>query len=952
MKIEMVFLRSKVARRIFLLFIISSLIPVTLLALLSFGQVNNLITKQQHEQLRQTSKNYGVALLERLLLLKMQIGWIAQGFRQEDLSISSIENNKFNSRTGQGFKQIGLITNTNQSTFPLENIEKLIMLIQAEQNYLKAGNSILTSDYQSHFSSRIFLLRMLDPQHPEQAILVGEIDQSYLWGDTDSLGSETQLCVLDELNRALFCSHQEYEPSTEQLIKLNKSSSGQFTWHNHGHEEYLINYWSIFLEPNFLVPKWTVITRQSKANILVPIADFRNIFAFVITLTLAIVALLSVHQIRRNLIPLEKLMEGVQHIANKKFNKPVEVSSGDEFEELATSVNNMAVQIDKQFHILSTMVDIDQLILSTLKIEDIIKIVLTRMHEIIPYDCISMTVINRNHNNSCRTYTRNELFREKITVDVLEITLLEYQILLGNQNYIIITNQKSLPSYLSPLQKLGVLSFLILPIVLKEEVSAIICLGYRMMLTLAEEDIFLARDFTNHVAVALSNASWEEQLYYMAHYDALTGLPNRLLLNDRLQQALARAERQKSFVAILFIDLDRFKYVNDSLGHIAGDLLLCEVAQRLSRNLRSEDTISRLGGDEFIIIISHFDNIQESLSITTTIAKKIIADLSIPFNINDREIYSTASIGIACYPTDGKMINELLKNADSAMYHAKSIGKNNYQFYSKILNAAALERLDMENSLRHALERCEFELYYQPKIEIRSRQICGAEVLLRWNHPQKGRVSPAQFIPLCEEIGLIIAIGEWIIHTACMQAKRWQDQGFLSLRIAVNLSPLQFRQPDLIKQVKNILDTIELSPSKLEFEITESAAMEDINKTITTLGIFKSMGLHLSIDDFGTGYSSLSYLKRFPIHTLKIDQSFIHHLNTSFEDAAIVKSIITLAHSLKLSVVAEGVETKEQLDYLCNLDCDEIQGYLFSPPISADEFTKLLGSQTVFYCKA
>lgn len=943
MKIEMVFLRSKVARRIFLLFIISSLIPVTLLALLSFGQVNNLITNQQHEQLKQISKNYGVALLERLLLLKIQIGWIAQNFRPEDLSISSLEHDKFNSTMGRGFKRIGLIANTNQSTFPLENIEKLVTLIQAEQSYLKAGHSILTSDYQPHFSSRIFLLRMLDPQHPKQGILVGEIDQSYLWGDTDSLGSETHLCVLDELNRALFCSHQEYKLDPEQLIKLNTSSSGQFAWYDHDHQEYLINYWSIFLKPNFLITKWTLITSQSKINTLIPLGDFRNIFVFIITLTLAIVALLSIHQIRRNLVPLEKLMEGIQHIANKNFNKPVEVKSSDEFEELADAVNNMAVRIDKQFHTLSTMADIDQLILSTLKIEDIIKVVLTRMHEIISYDYISMTVIDHNHNNSCRIYTRNELFRENITVNVLEITLLEYQMLLENQNYILITHQENLPTYLLPLRKLGTLSFLILPVVLKDEVSAMICLGYRKVLTLAEEDILLARDFTNRVAVALSNASWEEQLYHMAHYDTLTGLPNRLLLNDRLQQALARAERQKTFVAVLFIDLDRFKYINDSLGHIAGDSLLCKVAQRLSGNLRSEDTISRLGGDEFIIVISHFDNIQESLSITTKIAKKIMTDLSTPFNINGREIYSTASIGIACYPTDGQTASELLKNADSAMYHAKSIGKNNYQFYSKILNTTVLERLDMENSLRHALERCEFELYYQPKVETRSRQICGAEALLRWNHPQKGRVSPDQFIPLCEEIGLIVSIGEWIIHTACMQAKSWQDQGFPSLRVAINLSPLQFRQPSLIKQVKNALDIIELSSSKLEFEITESAAMEDIDKTIATLGMFKNMGLHLSIDDFGTGYSSLSYLKRFPIHTLKIDQSFIRNLNTSFEDAAIVKSIITLAHSLKLSVVAEGVETKEQFDYLYNHECDEIQGYLFSPPVSADEFTELLG---------
>ena len=949
MKIEIAFLRSKVAQRIFMLFIISSLIPIILLTLLAFRQVNNLISTQQHELLKQMNKQYGLIVFERLLLLKKQMGWIAQSFSQEDLSARLTENHQFGLKMSQGFKKIGLINYANQSTFPLGNTEKIVTLLRTEQDYLKAGNSILISDYQPHFSSRIFLLRSIDSRYSKQSILIGEIDQSYLWGDAGSFDPETQLCVFDEFNKTLFCSHQEYEPSPEELIKLKTLSSEQFAWYKYNNEEFLVNYWSLFLEPTFFVPKWMIVSSQSKAYIFSPLANFRNIFVFVITLTLAIVALLSIYQIRRNLIPLEKLIEGVHHITNKKFNKPVEVNSGDEFEELAISINNMAIQIDKQFHTLSTMADIDQLILSTLKIEDIIKIVLNRMSEIIPYDYISMVVIDRNDNKSCRTYIQSKPFRKQITTETLEITPSEYQMLLENQKYLVITKQKNLPCYLLSLLKLGALSFLVLPIMLKEKVSAIICLGYRTLCTIKEEDILLACDFTNRVAVALSKASWEEQLYYMAHYDALSGLPNRLLLKDRLQQALARAERQKTFVAILFIDLDRFKYINDSLGHMVGDLLLREVAQRLSRNLRSEDTISRIGGDEFIIVISYFENSKESLSITTVIAKKIMAELSIPFNINGHEVYSTASIGIACYPTDGQTINELLKNADSAMYHAKSVGKNNYQFYSKALNAAAFESLDMENSLRHALERREFELYYQPKIETKSKKICGGEALIRWNHPKKGRVSPAQFIPLCEEIGLIVTIGEWIIHTVCMQAKSWQDQGLPALRIAVNLSPLQFRQPDLIKQIRSALNVTGLNPSELELEITESATMEDIDKAIATLGTFNNMGLHLSIDDFGTGYSSLNYLKRFPIHTLKIDQSFIRNLDTSFEDAAIVKSIITLAHSLKLSVVAEGVETKEQFDYLESLGCDEIQGYLFSPPISANEFTKMLNSPTI-YC--
>ena len=937
----MIFLRSKVARRVFLLFIVSSLVPVLLLVILSFGQVSSFIKNQQSEQVKQLNKDYGLALLERLLLLKMQLGWISEAINQEKLSIDSLGEKGFYLKDNQGFKKIELITDVEKYISRLRD-EKIAKYLKKENKYFKLGDYILITDHQPHSFLRVYLVRILDPQHPENGLLVGEIDQSFLWGVFNSFGPKIQLCVLNELNRVLFCSHEEYLPGLGQLIEMNQSSSGQFAWQGINNK-YLINYWSIFLEPNFSIPKWTLIVIQSKEDVLTILADFRNIFIVVITLTIAIVALLSAYQIRRNLIPIEKIIEGIECIANKNFDRPVMVNSGDEFEELATSFNKMGVIINKQLQTLSAMADIDRLILSTMKIEDIVRIVLTCMNDIVSQDYISMVVIKSNHNNACYIYTRNELAKEMITVDTQEITSLEYQRLLANQNYIYVCDyQQNIPGYLLSLQKLGAVSFLILPIVLKEEVSAIICLGYRSLLTVSEEYIFLSRDFANRVAVALSKASWEEQLYHMAHYDSLTGIPNRLLLKDRLQQSLARAERQNSFIAVLFIDLDRFKYVNDSLGHVIGDLLLCEVAQRLSRNLRSEDTISRLGGDEFVIVISQFENIKEPLSITTKIANKILAEFSMPFNINDREIFSTASIGIACYPSDGQATDELIKNSDSAMYHAKSKGKNNYQFYSKILNDVALERLEMENNLRYALERGEFELYYQPKVETRSKRICGAEALLRWNHPQKGRVSPGQFIPLCEEVGLIIPISEWIIHTACMQAKHWQDRGFLSLTVAVNLSPLQFRQPDLIQKVKNILDEIGMTANRLEFEITESTAMEDIDEAIATMDIFKRMGIFFSIDDFGTGYSSLSYLKRFPVNTLKIDQSFIRNIHVNFEDAAIVKSIVTLAHSLKFAVIAEGVETKEQFDFLKDIDCDEIQGYLFSPPVSVDEFTNLL----------
>ena len=941
MKVERVFLRSRVARRIFLLFIVASLVPVILLAGLSYAQISRLITDQQYQQIKQANKTYGLALLDRLMFLDRQLDWITRHRSEPVRSAPEPGLPWIETQREYGFRRIAVL---NQTSVPIiGDAERLLEIAQSESDFLRAGKSLLISQYRPDLQSVIRLIRLLDHDRPEQGILIGDIDHAYLFGDPDLLRDETQLCVLDQSNRPLFCTDRDTMPEPADLSGIEEGSSGSFASRHEVRGNELISYWSLFLKPTFHLDHWTVAARQSQSTLLLPVSDFRLIFIVVILLTLAIVALLSVHQIRRSLIPLERIMEGIQHISNKIFNRPVLVDSGDEFEELAHSVNQMAVTIDKQFHILATMADIDQLILSTLKIEDIVKIVLARMRDIVPHDVICVVLIDKDDATSGRAYLRNESMREKYSVESVHIPPEEYSELNAHTHRLI----APLPAtheatYLQPLRRLGAERALVLPVILKEEPAAIISLGYRQSSTPGEDDILLGCDFTNRVAVALANASWEEQLYLLAHYDALTGLPNRLLLHDRLQQALARAERQTAFVAVLFIDLDRFKTINDSLGHTSGDLLLQEVGQRLNAALRNEDTVSRIGGDEFVIVIQQFTSLKESLFITTSIAAKIQADLARPLRINGREIYTTASIGIACYPTDGQTATELLKNADTAMYHAKSLGKNNYQFYSTILNAEAVERLEMENSLRRGLERGEFEIFYQPKVDTSTRRIHGAEALLRWNHPQRGRVSPAEFIPICEEIGLIVPIGEWIVLHACEQARLWAEQGFSEIRIAVNLSPLQFRQPNLISKVAQILDVTGLASRQLEFEITESAAMGDTEKTIETLAAFNRMGIHLSIDDFGTGYSSLNYLKRFPIHTLKIDQSFIRNLSTSERDAAIVTSIVTLAHSLNFGVVAEGVETREQLDFLAELGCDEIQGYLFSRPVPADAFTRLL----------
>lgn len=429
----------------------------------------------------------------------------------------------------------------------------------------------------------------------------------------------------------------------------------------------------------------------------------------------------------------------------------------------------------------------------------------------------------------------------------------------------------------------------------------------------------------------------EQEIHQLANYDILTGLPNRNLLHDRLQQAIIQAARSQNSVGILFLDLDRFKGINDSLGHRAGDQLLRTVAERLRVCVRESDTLARIGGDEFVIILSMVSD-EDGIS---SAAAKVLGIISEPLVIEGQELYLTASIGIAVYPNDGIDMQTLLKHADLAMYQAKDMDRNNFQFFSSDLNVKVMERMVLENSLRKALDRNEFQLYYQPQIDVQTGAVVGFEALLRWLHPELGMISPDKFIPLAEETGLILSIGEWVIRTACKQIKAWQESGLPPARMAVNLSGRQFRSR-LDDVVAAILLETGLDARWLELELTESILMRNAAENLQLLQALAAMGCSLSIDDFGTGYSSLSYLKHFPLGRLKIDRSFVRDITTNPDDMAIAKIIIDMAHNLKLQVTAEGVEDHEQLALLKSYGCDEMQGFLFSKPVPADKAAQLL----------
>ena len=458
----------------------------------------------------------------------------------------------------------------------------------------------------------------------------------------------------------------------------------------------------------------------------------------------------------------------------------------------------------------------------------------------------------------------------------------------------------------------------------KDEIGSLID-GFNEMLTEVEERDEALRQQQYH-------------LQRLVHFDDLTRLPNRALYYDRLSQALFQAKRATQKVAVMFVDLDRFKDINNTSGHRVGDLLLKDVAARLQAIVRASDTVARMGGDDFTILLPNLEDPENA----SRVAQKIVQKISEVYQVEGNDIYITASVGITIFPNDGQTVDKLLKNADTAMYHAKSNGRNVFKFYSQEMNVRMKNRIDLQNSLRHALERSEFVLYYQPRVNIADRSISGMEALIRWSHPGKGMILPDIFIPLAEETGLIVPIGEWVIRAACLQIRKWQAQGNPPFPVAVNVSAYQFWRTKFAETVTKILEETGVSPAFLEIELTESAIMKDVDSTINILRDFKSLGIMISIDDFGTGYSSLSQLKRFPIDSLKIDQSFIANATTNADDRAIVIAIIAMAHSLGLNIIAEGVETEAQLALLSEQGCQEMQGYLFSKPLPPDLLTKLL----------
>ncbi len=926
LRIEGTFLRSRVGRRVFLLFVLSAFVPAALLTMLWLGHTSRVDADNLRRQLAQDGSSYARGIYERLMGAQFILGVQAIGLRE---GIAAMGANPY--VPGQVFSAIYQMQGGEASTLEgLPAAAPLPALTQAAQEHLAAGGDSALLVEAGEQDARVLLAMRVDPLMPERGLLLGELDPAYLWSDLEELTPPTQVCVRAAVATVLYCSSPDARAQLDPRVAAGtpeRAGDGGVLHYERG----------LFLRARFGADDWSVTTLRLEGDGPAAVQRPTRVFLAVVLLTLLLVAFLSVSQIRRTLVPLEQLLEGTRRIERGEFGHPVAVARDDEFGQLAQAFNRMAVRLGRQIGTLRALSEIDHEILSRVDLPQIIGRVQERLNELWPGAVTSVVVFDQQaadfgivhfHGGDGLVAT----LPTQLDPHMLKRLARDYDGLWFD------VGATEVPDFLALLVQAGARRILVLPIFWRRKVNGLLTVGLPDMREFSEEQIGQARDLGNRIGVALAAHARDEELKHRAYHDAMTGLPNRALLFERLQQEMAHARRQDKKLALLFIDLDRFKHVNDSLGHGGGDQLLRQVADRLSACVREGDTVARLSGDEFVVLLPGLASAQQS----SRLANEMLGLISEPFMIDGSENYIGASIGVSIYPDDASLAAELLKKADMAMYRAKSMGRGRVVYFEEGMNLAQQERNRMERALHQALARQEFSLGYQPRYVLPQEKPVGAEALLRWHHPELGWVPPAKFIPLAEEIGLIESIGAWVLEQVGEQLVQWQNAGLDIAFVAVNVSGRQLRSGRLLAQVQSMLKATGLAPGALLLEVVEGTLIDSDEDAVEQLNWLRHAGVQIALDDFGVGYSSMTYLQRLPIGVLKIDRSFIGELGRSASADGIVQSIIALGHAMQKSVVAEGVETTGQLERLRLWGCEQVQGNLFSPPLTAAELEALL----------
>jgi diguanylate cyclase (GGDEF)-like protein len=907
MRLERQLFHSRLARRVFGLFLAASLVPLLALAFLLLRETRRALEEQAFAQLETATRSYGQFTLDKLL---------AAGNDLHDTAALVADALDAVALAGSGTVQPVLGDWTPPlGTIALDDARPTVVVIPRGD---RAEVVIARRSGASAIYGRLAPTQLPDPQ----------------------LDAAMEACILSSTMPAvpIHCSTALPPAAIAEIAQRRQhGSAGRLTWRN-AHGEQLATYWQLFLPSRFSAEPWTIVVSQPRDTALASLAIFNRVVPQAALATLVLIALLAISQIRRTLRPLDELVAGTKRIAAQDFSTPVRIDTGDEFAMLGEALNGMAEQLHQQFGALRALAAIDRAILQTTDIEPVLATLFARLDEVVPdgrHLVVAIDADNPEHGLVYRNQAAQRIERERIDIGP------QLGAWLAEAAPDRVTDAATLAAVALPV---GTASndqqALVVPLMTGHTPSGALVTLSRSGAALRDGQRASIRELAARVAVAISAGKREAELFRRAHFDALTGLPNRELLHDRLHQAIAQAQRDDHLLAVLFIDLDGFKEINDSFGHRCGDELLKETALRLSTVLRHGDTVARLGGDEYAILLPQLATPLEA----EAVAAKTITAVCRPFAVDGREAYVSASIGLAMFPDDGRAAAELLRRADMAMYTAKGAGKSCYRFFAEEMDRRIQERHALHYDLRGALAAGEFALSYQPQLDLRTGRLVSAEALLRWRHPSRGSISPALFIPILEQTGLIKEVGAWALRKALADFAGWQRAGLSFERVAVNVSARQLLDRDFAAGLAQAVAAAGLVGQHLEIELTEASLVADFPAANEVLAQLREHGVRIALDDFGTGYSSLAYLNELAFDTLKIDRAFVVNLPAE-KSIAIIKAIVAVADSLGKEVVAEGIESQLQYGQLAALGCGLGQGFLIAPPLGETELIAFAASR-------
>ncbi|RLA28388.1 MAG: hypothetical protein DRR11_16745 [Gammaproteobacteria bacterium] len=925
-------LTAGVGRRILMLFLLAGILPVIFTALLAYNEVGRGLEQEVNQDLRENSKAYGVEILARLSRASDKAEEVIKVF--ESGGVAAAQGRPY---LLDDFEAVWLASESNPNEMIFGVRSSQIDFSTINVAHLNAGNGQLL-DTAAAAANDLILLHGANIGEPNQSMFAFRLKPETIWGPKENRPYLTEFCVFSASGTNLFCTvGMDGELHATLAIDRNHQGSSPTEWEIGG-EKHFAAMWQLFLDGSYGHPAIDIIASQPRKYSLRSSADFRRIFPPALVLVIIMVGALSLSLIGRSLVPLQRLTIVARQYAAGQLESRVRIRTGDEFEALGDAFNNMAGRLGRQIETLKAMSKIDRLILSGADFEEVSEDVICHLIKLTGFEAAA--VIARDTDAPSRakmiSWFEDEFIHERVSLpqelghewcQPREVALAEID--------------GSFAPYKERFLKFGLKYVVLIPVILNDDLKGILLLGSNSSFEMRGGRLQRSIDIAGRLAVALASAEREEALYRQAHFDELTGLPNRQLLKDRLEQQLVHARREKQNGAILFLDLDRFKEINDVFGHSVGDLILAQAAERIVSEVRDTDTVARLGGDEFVIVMPHLTG-DNTLRKTAT---RILARLAEPFSARGTNHFLSASIGIVVFPDDGDSVETLLKNADAAMYRAKDAGRSRFVFFSKKLNAESRRKIELERDLRTAFDADELEVYYQPQFDLSNGIICGAEALMRWRHKEQGQIPPSEFIQLAEDSGLIIAMGRWVVDQTCADLRSVLDMGLHPGSMSINVSTLQLRESSFPGDVLDALQRHNIHPGYLQLEITETTVAQNRDTAIDILNVLREAGVQVAIDDFGTGYSSLSYLQQLPFDLIKIDKSFIDLIGSGGNSENICRTIIKMAHELGKKAIAEGVETKEQAEFLSENGCDCVQGYYYSHALPQDEFLAFVEKQ-------